>query len=210
MHPKPVTLVGNCVDMVPLEVRHGAELHAASDEELFRFLLQRPREWSIEGFEDLIDRMLRQPRVAFAIIEKKTGRAIGCTSYLNIRSEHMGLEIGTTWIGRRWHGTAVNPESKLLLIEHAVEKLGAARVDFLVSIHNQQSQAAVAKLGATREGVLRNRWRLPDGTVCDAVSYSVTREDWPVIKPGLLERVALRTCDGESGIESSRDQSESA
>lgn len=186
--PFATTLVGRTITLEPLALSHAAELFASSDEGLFANLLQRPLEWTAAGMEALVARMLSQPRLAFAIRHHGTGRVVGSTSYLNIRMDHGGLEIGTTWISRPLHGTTVNPESKLLMLGHAIEALGAVRVEFLVSIHNLHSQAAVAKLGAVREGVLRNRWQLPSGKVVDAVCFSVVPGDWERIKVGLTRR----------------------
>ncbi len=170
-------------------MHHATDLFANSDEGLFANLLQRPFEWTLQGVEQLVARMLSQPRVAFAIRHHGTGRVVGSTSYLNVRMDHGGLEIGTTWISRALHGTSVNPESKLLMLGHAIEALGAVRVEFLVSVHNLHSQAAVTKLGAVREGVLRNRWQLPSGKVVDAVCFSVVPGDWEKVREGLRRRV---------------------
>mgnify|MGYP000110485179 CR=1 FL=1 len=187
--PTPTTMVGRTITLEPLATEHAADLFANSDEGLFANLLQRPFEWTLDEVEKLIARMLSQPRVAFAIRQHATRRIVGSTSYLNIRMDHGGLEIGTTWISRPLHGTTVNPESKLAMLGHAIETLGAVRVEFLVSVFNLHSQAAVTKLGAVREGVLRNRWQLPSGKVVDAVCYSVVPEDWPRVKAGLKKRV---------------------
>lgn len=187
--PAPTTLVGRTITLEPLAVSHAADLFAHSDEGLFANLLQRPAEWTEDGMRALVARMLSQPRVAFAIRHRATGRVVGSTSYLNIRMDHGGLEIGTTWISRPLHGTTVNPESKLLMLGHAIEALGTVRVEFLVSVFNLHSQAAVTKLGAVREGVLRNRWQLPSGKVVDAVCFSVVPGDWGRVKKELEERL---------------------
>lgn len=123
------------------------------------------------------------------MIALDTGRVVGSTSYLNIRPDHRGLEIGTTWIASERHSTSINPESKLLLMRHAFESLGAVRVEYLVSVLNIRSQRAVAKLGAVREGVLRNRWVQPSGDVRDCVVFSVTHTEWPGVRDGLVQRL---------------------
>lgn len=189
MNPQPVTLTGQFVRLEPLRPDHAPELFAASSPDLFEHLLRGPDEWSLAGFERLVARLISQPRVPFAIIALDTGRVVGCTSYLNIRPEHRGLEIGTTWIARNRHSTAVNPESKLLLMRHAFETLEAVRVEYLVSVLNLRSQRAVAKLGAVREGVMRNRWVLPSGAVRDCVVFSVTQGEWPEVRARLEERL---------------------
>jgi N-acetyltransferase len=216
--PAPVVLAGTHISLVPLApppASHAAELFALASPSLFEHLLQRPREWSLAGFEALVGRLLSQPRASWVMVlnapaggtalqsrveypqpsalesrATQAGQAIGHTSFLNIKPEHKTLEIGTTWISEAHHGTAVNPESKLLLMRHAFETLGYQRVEFLVSTRNLRSQAAVAKLGAVREGVLRSRWVAPDGTPRDVVCFSVIAEEWPGVRAGLERRVA--------------------
>jgi RimJ/RimL family protein N-acetyltransferase len=126
---------------------------------------------------------------AFAVSFRNTGRYIGVTTYLDIRPAHRGLEIGSTWIGRSYHGTDVNPEMKYLLLRHAFETLGAMRVQLKTDERNVQSQRAIAKLGAMREGVLRKHYVMPDGFVRNSVMFSVTDEEWPRVRSGLEERL---------------------
>ncbi len=192
-------LPGTHISLLPLAPNHAAELFASASPALFEHLMQRPHEWSLAGFEALVGRLLSQPRESWVMVLNgpgpHAGKAIGHTSFLNIKPEHKTLEIGTTWIGGAFHGTAVNPESKLLLMRHAFEGLGYQRVEFLVSTRNLRSQAAVAKLGATREGVLRRRWLTPpppfgDGTPRDVVIFGVTCDDWPEVRERLEARVA--------------------
>ncbi len=123
------------------------------------------------------------------MVLQQSGTPVGCSSFLAIRPEHGGLEIGTTWISRDYHGTFVNPEAKFLMMQHAFEDLGAVRVEYLVRVDNPRSQAAVTKLGAVREGVLRNHTITPDGTLVDYVSYSVIPADWPQVKQRLTQRL---------------------
>jgi RimJ/RimL family protein N-acetyltransferase len=109
---------------------------------------------------------------------------------MDIRPKHMGLEIGTTWIGRAHQGTKVNPESKLLLLAHAFERLGCERVQLKTDGRNLQSQHAIEKLGAVKEGVLRKHMIMPDGFVRDTVMYSIVAAEWPDVKRGLEARLA--------------------
>jgi len=119
-----------------------------------------------------------------------TGEPIGSTSYLDIRPQHRGLEIGRTWIGKRWQGTVVNPESKYLLLRHAFESLGAVRVQFKTDANNIRSQRAIEKLGARREGVLRRYQVRSNGCHRDSVMYSIIDEEWPEVKARLEARLA--------------------
>jgi RimJ/RimL family protein N-acetyltransferase len=112
------------------------------------------------------------------------------TGYLEIRPAHRGLEIGRTWIGRAFQGTRVNPESKLLLLRHAFEDLGAARVQLKTDVRNLQSQRAIEKLGAVKEGVLRRYQMRSNGFIRDTMVFSIIAEEWPAVKAGLERRLA--------------------
>jgi N-acetyltransferase len=146
------------IRLEPLHHRHAPDLLAAADPELFRHSMQNPLEWSVRGFQEEMDRVIATPGVvAFAIIlasgpggRELIGKAIGRTTFMDIKPEHKGLEIGRTWISRRFHGTRVNPEAKYLMLRHAFESLSppAIRVQITTSGTNLHSQRAIAKLGA--------------------------------------------------------------
>lgn len=190
MHITPITLTGRVVRLEPLHPDHAPGLLAAADPELFRFTPQGPREWTVGGFLADIAKVNAIPdTLAFAIIHQPTGAVIGRTTYMEIRPEHRGLEIGRTWLARAHQGTAVNPEMKYLLMRHAFESLGAIRVQYKTGHTNLHSQRAIAKLGATREGVLRNHMIQPDGSLRDTVVFSITAAEWPAIKAALELRI---------------------
>lgn len=186
----PVTLecpsIVRTIRLEPLESRHAPDLFAAADKELFRHSMQAPAEWSPRGFELEMEKVNAIPGVvAFAMIHLESGRAIGRSTYMDIRPEHRGLEIGRTWIGRAFHGTRVNPEAKYLMLRHAFEVLspGAIRVQFTTNGTNLHSQTAIAKLGAVREGLLRHARILPpalghEGGVRDWIFFSILAEEW--------------------------------
>lgn len=194
--------IARVVRLEPLEQRHAPDLLAASDPELFRHSMQAPPEWSARGFELEMAKVKALPNVvAFAIVLASgpdAGRAIGRSTYMDIRAEHRGLEIGRTWIGRRWHGTRVNPEAKYLMLRHAFERLAptAIRVQLTTNITNLHSQAAITKLGAVREGTLRKSRILPpvlertEPAVRDWVMFSIIDDEWPGAKQRLIERLA--------------------
>jgi RimJ/RimL family protein N-acetyltransferase len=119
----------------------------------------------------------------------ETGQAVGVTSYLDIRAKDRGLEIGFTWLARQHQGSRVNPECKFLLLRHAFDGLAAVRVQLKTDSRNLQSQRAIEKLGAVREGVLRKQMVMPDGYVRDTVMYSVTHDEWPRVRELLAERL---------------------
>jgi ribosomal-protein-alanine N-acetyltransferase len=127
----------------------------------------------------------------FIILVKPELEPVGMTGYLDIRPPHRGLEIGRTWIAKSHQGTKVNPESKYLLLRHAFEDLGAARVQFKTDVHNLQSQRAIEKLGAQREGVLRRYQMRSNGFLRDTMVFSLIAEEWPQAKAGLEERLGF-------------------
>jgi RimJ/RimL family protein N-acetyltransferase len=189
-----VVLEGRFVRLEPVRPKHARELakHAAMD--IFRYHLGlRPREQSTSAMKEYIAQHRRLPnRVTFAIIPRETLKPVGTTSYMDIQSEHGAIEIGTTWIGLEWQGTTINPECKLLLLEHAFERLGAERVQLKTDARNLQSQRAIEKLGATKEGILRRNLRMPDGFLRDTVMYSILPSEWPRVKASLLRRLEKR------------------
>lgn len=189
------------IRLEPLETRHAPELFAAADRRLFTHSMQNPPEWSVRGFEMEMERVKATPGVvALAIVHIGERRAIGRTTFMDIRPEHRGLEVGRTWISRPFHGTRVNPEAKYLMLRHAFEELSptAIRVQITTSGTNLHSQHAIEKLGAKREGVLRDARILPalegcegrgQPTVKDWVFYSVLAREWPDVKAGLEKRL---------------------
>ena len=120
-----------------------------------------------------------------AFVIEVGGKLAGSTRYGDIRPAHSGLEIGWTWLHPRHMRTGVNPRMKRLLLAHAFEQMHMERVQLKTDIRNTRSQGAIAKLGATREGVLRSHMRRPDGTMRDTVMFSITREEWPQVKANL-------------------------
>jgi RimJ/RimL family protein N-acetyltransferase len=188
----PVTLEGRGVRLEPLAPVHAPGLFAAADPSLFHFTPQAPGEWSVAGFEADIRRVTALPDVvAFAVIHRSSGRVIGRTTYMDIRPQARGVEIGRTWIERAHHRSAVNPEMKYLLLRHAFQALAppAIRVQLTTSATNLHSQRAIAKLGAVREGTLRKHRIGQDGASGDTVMYSITDEEWPGIRVQLERRL---------------------
>ncbi len=189
MNIQPVTLTGRTIRLEPLERRHAADMAQAADADIFMYHGLRP-EISQAGFESYIDTLLsRAAIVPFAQVLIESGRAIGGTTYMDIQNANRGVEIGTTWIGRAHHGTMVNPEAKYLLLRHAFEDQGAIRVQLKTDSRNLQSQRAIEKLGAVKEGLLRNHMIMPDGYFRHTVMYSITNEEWPQAKARLEARL---------------------
>jgi RimJ/RimL family protein N-acetyltransferase len=128
-------------------------------------------------------------RVAYAVRDKTGGEVIGTTSFLDIRRQHCSVEIGATFFAPAARSGATNPEAKLLMLAHAFDG-GALRVELITDQRNLRSQAAIAKLGAVREGVLRHERITWTGHVRDSVLYSILPAEWPEVRAGLERRLA--------------------
>jgi RimJ/RimL family protein N-acetyltransferase len=187
---QPETLTGRLVVVEPLSDLHVEGLWRNTDPDIFRFTFDRPADSSLPAFATFIRGQLDAPgTVPFALRLGATGELVGCTAYLDMRPNHRGLEIGSTWIARAYQGSVVNPESKYLLLRRAFEVLGALRVQLKTDGRNLQSQRAIEKLGARHEGVLRKHLVLPDGYVRDTVMYSITDDEWPEVRTKLSARL---------------------
>jgi RimJ/RimL family protein N-acetyltransferase len=123
----------------------------------------------------------------FAVIDLESERAIGMTRFLEIRPAHRSLEIGGTWYAPQFQRTAVNTECKYMLLKHAFEDQACIRVQFKTDSRNIRSQQALERIGATKEGILRNHLITPEGHFRDSVYYSILDSEWPTVKQ-MLER----------------------
>ena len=187
---RPIVIEGYVVRIEPLEAKHAEHLAEACDPEMFQYFPIFPLSFDKDGLEDYIRMRNAMPlTVAYAIVHKETGKAIGSSSFFDIRPNDKGLEVGHTWIKEEHRGTKVNPETKLLMLGHAFETIGAIRVQLKTDMRNVQSQAAMIKLGAKQEGILRHNMVMPDGYVRDSVYFSILAEEWPAVKARLLERL---------------------
>jgi N-acetyltransferase len=189
----PIVLEGSHVRLEPLDRRHADDLaDAASDPLIWRWLPVQVA--SREDLEQWIDDALVASAAgtehAFAVVDRKTGRAVGSTRFMDIAAAHKGVEVGWTWYARTAWGGIVNPESKLLLLTHAFELWGAIRLYLKTDSLNERSRAAIAKLGAKYEGDLRNHRIRPDGTYRHSSYYSILDSEWPAVKAGLERRIA--------------------
>ena len=186
-------LQNDLVRLEPLAHTHGDDLAEAAGDlhRIWYTSVPKPDEVAAE-----IDRRLAMHAAGtmapYAIVDARTGRAVGMTSFCNIDEPNRRVEIGYTWIAESAQGTGVNPAAKLLLLERAFEGLGAIAVQFFTHWHNHQSRTAIARLGAKQDGVLRNHRILPDGTVRDTVVFSILDSEWPAVRAGLRHRIARR------------------
>lgn len=187
MKIEPVALQGRLVRLEPLRMEHAAELYEASrDPGLWTYKpVKQPR--SLAEMEQLVATTLQGrpgPCLPFAIISLERGCAVGETRYHSFTLDH-GLEIGWTWLTPSVQRTGVNTECKYLLLRHAFEVWDAIRVQLRTHHHNTNSQRAIERLGAVKEGVLRNHFIMPDGTYRHSVYYSVIQSEWPAVKARL-------------------------
>ncbi|MER0479584.1 GNAT family protein [Streptomyces sp. Edi2] len=192
--PLPTVLTGHHVRLEPLTAGHLGELFAAGgrDEEVWRWQ-GGPAPQTQEELGDKLAVLLegagRGECVPFAVIHRASDQAVGWTAYMDIDVDDERLEIGWTWYGRACWRTAINTEAKLLLLTHAFEDLGMGRVQLKTDHLNHRSQAAIARLGAQREGVLRRHRQRPDGTWRDTVYFSILAREWPAAKERLTARL---------------------
>jgi N-acetyltransferase len=190
---EPVTLTGDLVVLEPLQDAHHDELvRAASDGRLWDlWYTSVPSPETMRA--DLADKLARQAAgetLPFTVRRTDTGAVVGMTTYLNIEADVPRLEIGSTWTAASAQRTGVNAESKLLLLTHAFDVLGCLAVEFRTHWHNHQSRAAIARLGAKQDGVLRTHRRMPDGSLRDTVVFSIIDSEWPAVRSGLRHRLA--------------------
>ena len=186
LDPQPVTLNGKLVRLEPLDLEHTRDLYdAGADASIWRYL-PRPGFANFEDAEVWVRQCLTEVsgggRIAFAVVDLATGRAIGSTSYLDIDRPNRALEIGWTWYGTAWQRTGVNTECKYLLMSHAFEEQSARRVCLKTDSRNERSRRAILRLGAVEEGTWRNHRIAWDGVDRHSVFYSVIDSEWPDVK----------------------------
>jgi RimJ/RimL family protein N-acetyltransferase len=182
IHVEPAVLEFNGVRLEPLSLVHADGLRAAAmDGELWNLRVTSvPEPHDVEQY--IIDALETSNRVAFAVLDASNGAVIGTTSYHDIVPAIGRVEIGWTWYAKSRQRSHVNTSCKLLLLSHAFDTLGCALVGLRTDNFNYASQAAIERLGAKKDGVLRHHHPRRDGTVRDTVMYSITRGEWPEIK----------------------------
>ena len=192
MKVEPIVLEGEFVRLEPLRMEHHAALaEVALDPELWRWTGA-----AVDNAEDLkryMEHALAERdagrALPFATIAKSVGKAVGSTRFGNIDRRNRHVEIGWTWLGRAWQRTALNTEAKLLMLRHAFDVLGCLRVELKTDVMNQQSRAAISRLGAKEEGVHRKHLITERGRVRDTVYYSIIDDEWPAVRARLEARL---------------------
>jgi RimJ/RimL family protein N-acetyltransferase len=188
---KPVVLTGQHVRLEPMTEAHVPALaEIGAGQSFWDFMLygnitsvQDMKNWVL----DILSRAANGTDLPFVAVHLASGRVAGATRYLNIVPKDRGLEVGGTWYGVDFQRTAVNTECKYLLLQYAFETLGCIRVQFKTDLRNERSQKAIERIGAVKEGVLRNHMILPDGRYRHSVFYSILDSEWPAVKKRLEE-----------------------
>jgi len=185
---EPVVLRGAHVTLEPLAREHVAALAAAAgDGELWRlWYTSVPAPGREEAYVvAALDMREHQHAMPFVVRDNASGDIVGCTRYFNVDPAHRRLEIGYTWYAKRVQRTPLNTECKLLLLGHAFDTLRCIAVEFRTHWFNHPSRAAIARLGAKQDGVLRNHQLMPDGSRRDTVVFSIIDGEWPAVRAHL-------------------------
>src|SRR4051812_48436266 len=186
-------LEGNIVVLEPLSAEHEPGLlEAGRHPEIWTWIDEYAAETPerFHGwFEEALAAAEEGTEVPFATIDRASGRPVGSTRYLTLRPEDRGLEIGWTWLTPGAWSTGANVEAKLLLLEHAFERMGCVRVEFKTDARNERSRAALAALPAQFEGVFRKHRITRGAGLRDSAYYSVIDDEWPTVKANLQHRL---------------------
>ena len=193
IHISPVTLEGHDIRLEPLSPEHRDGLASATQDgrlwELWFTAVPEPHEVA-KYIETAHAGQAAGHMLAWAVRELGSGQIVGSTRYHDIHAAVDRVEIGYTWYASSWQRSHVNTACKILLMQHAFEKLGCAVVGFRTDNFNLKSQRAIESLGAKKDGVLRHHWARKDGSVRDSVMYSVLKTEWPDVKRHLELRLA--------------------
>ncbi len=189
---KPAVLENDYARLVPLELSQEQGLiEAASDGKLWELwytTIPQPNEMRAE-IERRLALQQKGSMLPFTVMDSRTGRIVGQTTYMNVDAQNRRVEIGSTWYAASAQRTAINTASKLLLLTHAFEQLQCIAVEFRTSWFNCQSRLAIERLGAKMDGVLRHHQHHRDGTIRDTVVYSIIAPEWPAVRENLVARL---------------------
>jgi len=185
---QPIVLRGSRVSLAPLDRGHAPDLvEALHDGELWKlWYTSIPAPDKLAEFID--QRLAAQAMgtwLPFAVLDDRTGKAVGMTNYLNAEPNHRRLEIGGTWYRKSVQRSHVNTQCKLLLLTHAFEALRCIAVEFRTHFFNHQSRRGIERLGAKLDGILRSHQLADNGTLRDTCVYSIIASEWPTVKAHL-------------------------
>jgi N-acetyltransferase len=187
-----LVLEGGRIKLAPMKLEHAPELLRINHPDIWAFLfseistIQEMETWVSEAVK------LREQRVAlpFVVMLKETEEIVGATRLFELNTRMRSCELGSTWYGRDFQRTFVNTETKYVVLQYCFEELGMNRVLLKTDERNLRSQKAIERLGAVKEGVMRKERILAGGYVRNAVLYSITNDEWPEVKEGLLNKIA--------------------
>ena len=187
-------LEGRLIALEPIREEHREPLRAAAADPVIWAWMQIDGS-EPEGFDRWFAHALREAEAEreapFVIIQCEGGAVLGSTRYMAVRPEHRGVEIGNTWLVQSAWSTGATVEAKLLMLEHAFERVGAMRVEFKTDARNVESRRALEALPATFEGILRKHMLIHVG-IRDSAYYAITDDDWPAVKTNLERRLQAR------------------
>jgi N-acetyltransferase len=187
-----LVLEGERIKLAPMKLEHAPELHRINHPEIWAYMfseistLHEMERWVSAAVK------LREQRLAlpFVVMLKETGQIVGTTRLYEINERHKSCELGSTWYGKDFQRTFVNTETKYVVLQYCFEELGMIRVQLKTDERNVRSQKAIERLGAVKEGVMRNERILASGYVRNAVLYSITSDEWAGVKQELLNKIA--------------------
>ncbi|MGE8203059.1 GNAT family N-acetyltransferase [Heyndrickxia sp. NPDC080065] len=188
----PPTLESERIKLIPMKIEHAAPLFTINDPKNWVFMLTSVntendmQEWAATAIK------LREQKTGlpFVVVLKDSNQVVGTTRLYEINLNQRSCELGSTWYGTSYQRTFVNSDCKFLLLKYCFEELQMIRVQLKTDERNKRSQKAIERLGAVKEGIMRKERILSDGYIRNAVLYSITNDEWPAVKQGLLERKA--------------------
>jgi RimJ/RimL family protein N-acetyltransferase len=190
---KPITLAGRHVRLEPLSLVHREALvTAASDGELWTLpYTVVPSQETIAGYiSKTLEEQERGIEQPFVIVDVQRNKIVGSTRYMRIDAANRQREIGYTWLAASAQRTPINTEAKYLLLKNAFEDQRCIRVEFMTDVLNERSRAAILRIGATQEGILRNHMIMPNGRLRDSVCFSIIESEWPGVKERLIAKLS--------------------
>lgn len=191
----PITLENEIVRLVPLQLEHEqALLEAASDGKLWElWYTSVPAATNIRMYlETALEQQANGSSLPFLVIDQKTEKVIGATRYCHADASNRRLEIGYTWYAKSYQRTGVNTACKYLLLRHAFETLDVIAVQFMTNWFNFKSRAAIQRIGAKQDGIIRNHRIDQNGNIRDTVLFSIIREEWQTVKFSLAYEMERR------------------
>ncbi len=192
MQISPITLEGQHVRLEPLTLFHVDRLiAAAADGELWNtdVTIIPPPSGMNDYVRAALDGLARGSELPFAIVSRTADQVVGTTRFYEIYANDRKAAIGYTWLARSAQRTPINTEAKLLLLTHAFETWNCVRVELITDVRNEQSRAAILRLGAKQEGILRKHLILPGGRIRDSVVFSIIDSEWPAVKQRLVDKL---------------------